>query len=485
MASYSVRLNITPSSFPEIGGPLFPTETKAVKPSKSDRPDYNSYYSEAGMISGSVSSTLRRMPTCNFCDGANGVDVGLDYEKETSKTYKFLGMDVDENFDAIIKMSQGHIVVAHMFDREAVLKLFKRSTRRMDLPDSLIEDLPEDVVRKIATGLKTGIAYDISKKFGDYTGVNPEDLRGLLSIVSNFLDSKASTDTLEYQSILLNLVHVRKNEHESIGRTQSNEDVASYIISSIFSYWGSVVVPKYNSLYSFLSCVDIWGDMNRRITGQENFNNRFTRCVSVTDNATGQSEESMISFTGISRDRSMSDPNVIRSSSASSLVSLGGAMTYGSSDDFDPKDFMVGFFDSDSIDDVYSLNENEMQAMSVLDSLRYIDEDASLCQESYDMNDPEQRGLFVKSSIRSYERNFREFKPASSYDVTDALADMVERGDVVTNPVLVSQSVATDDTDAPVVTSSIEEIDVRVDKNKLLKILKLVYKSTQQVLKGF
>lgn len=482
MASYSVRLNITPSSFPETGTPLFPIEPKVVKPSKSDRPDYNSYYSEAGMISGSVSNTLRRMPTCNFCDGANGVDVGLDYEKETTKTYKFLGMDVDENFDAIIKMSQGHIVVAHMFDREEVLRWFKRSARGTNLPDSIITDLPEDVIRKLATGLKTGTAYDIAKKFNN--SLNPEDLRGLLSIVSNFLDSKTSTDTLEYQSILLNLVHVRKNEHESIGRTQSSEDIASYIISSIFSYWGSVV-SKYNSLYSFLSCVDIWGDMNRRITGQDNFNSRFTRCLSVTDNATGQSEESMISFTGISIDRSMSDPNVIRTSSASSLMSLKEAMTFGSFDGFDPKDFLIGFFDSDNIDDVYSLNENEMQAMSVLDSLRYIDEDAHLCQESYDMNDPEQRGLFVKSSIRSYERNFREFKPVSDYDVTDALADMVERGDVVTNPVLVSQSVANSDTGEPVVTSSIEEIDVRVNKNKLLKILKLVYKSTQQVLKDF
>jgi hypothetical protein len=183
----------------------------------------------------------------------------------------------------------------------------------------------------------------------------------------------------------------------------------------------------------------------------------------------------------------VSDANVIRSGSKSVMESLSECLRTGYNQSIDAEDFLAGFVDSEAIDDVYSLTMPELQALSVLDSLKYIDEDAVLCRESYDMNDPDQRGLFVKSSIRSYERNFKEFKPATQYDVTDALADMVERGDIVNNPTPIPKENAspTGDDDSPVVTSTQEDIDVTVNKSKLLKILKLVNKSTDRILKGF
>jgi hypothetical protein len=489
MARYTVGINIDSSSFPEIGTPLFPNSVKEVKPSKANKEDYAGYTSSVNMCSGEVSSDLNRYEECGFV-GGTGLKLDLAFEKETSKTYKFLGMDVDENFDAIIKMNSGHVIVAHLFDREAVTKGCTRSLARIDVEaDAVVKSIPESAVRKLATGLKEGLAYSLCKDASsNYNGlIDPENLRSILNPISETLDAQSSGDILEFESVLLNLVHTKKNEQANMRSSGNTSDVASFIVQAIFNYWNTVI-KKYNTLYSTLASMDLWSDMNKRILGEDTFNSRFGNCITLKDNDTKQAVEGqMISFSGISKDGAVSDANVIRSGSKSVMESLSECLRTGYNQSIDAEDFLAGFVDSEAIDDVYSLTMPELQALSVLDSLKYIDEDAVLCRESYDMNDPDQRGLFVKSSIRSYERNFKEFKPATQYDVTDALADMVERGDIVNNPTPIPKENAspTGDDDSPVVTSTQEDIDVTVNKSKLLKILKLVNKSTDRILKGF
>ena len=121
-----------------------------------------------------------------------------------------------------------------------------------------------------------------------------------------------------------------------------------------------------------------------------------------------------------------------------------GNLSYNEAPDI--RAILLSNIDSTDIDDLWSLTDEEAQALSVLDSLRYIDEDADISRESYDMNDPDQRGLFVKSCIRSYDRNFKEFKPATQYDVTEALAELVERGDIESNPEITQAEYAQDTT---------------------------------------
>lgn len=124
--------------------------------------------------------------------------------------------------------------------------------------------------------------------------------------------------------------------------------------------------------------------------------------------------------------------------------------------------------------------------MSVIDSLRYIDEDADISKASYDMDDPEQRGLFVKSCIRSYERNFKEFKPVTNYDVTEALADIVERGDIESNPEVTMDAYTQDQSlTGDVVTSTQGQVVMKVNTQDLKRIMKLVNKFSKDILDGF
>lgn len=480
MASQSVKINIPTSSFPELGTPADPVSAKDSKLSRADKKDYKDYLSEVAMARPQMSSITQLIKSSSF-DSSN-VSISLDYEPETSKTYKFMGMDIDEDFNAIIKLPQGHIVVASMFDRDAIIETFNKMNRRMNLDESYIRNLPLDAARKLATGLKTGILYDILEK--NKGNVDPKTLSVMFKSIADEIGS-ANSEKPSFTSIILNLVHVKKDENAAITGDETSDDILAKIVQAIISYWASNVVQKYNTIYSVLANIDIWQDMGKRALGESEMTQRMSQCVQIFD-SNGNNLDRTVSISGISINRSLSDNNVWRSSSASGIQTiadnLGNNYSYNVS--LDMAEILAGFIDTDNIPDVLSLSGPELQALSVIDSLQYIDEDAAMCAESYDMSDPEQRGLYVKSAIRSYERNFREFKPATHYDVTESLAELVERGDVISKP-LVSQSVATDDTEEDIVTSKVEDIEVSINKARLLKVMKMVYKSTNSVLKGF
>lgn len=92
----------------------------------------------------------------------------------------------------------------------------------------------------------------------------------------------------------------------------------------------------------------------------------------------------------------------------------------------------------------------------------------------------------MKSCIRSYERNFREFKPATQYDVTEALAELVERGDIESNPEITQAEYSKDDTlSGDIVTSTDSVVMKKINTQELKKVMKLVDKFSKQILDGF
>ena len=486
MASYSVKIDIASSMFPEVGTPIYPNTVKDAKPSKDIKEDYVDLVQGTDMARGSMDRAMRdsvideATPQC--------LKMHFDYEKDTSKTYKFLGMDVDEDYNAIIELGTGHIIVGSMFDRDVVLNNVKNyrsygfSDSDKELCVNIVNSLNQEDVRKISTAIKTGIAYDVIRKASNsYGSVDASMLTGLVNILNK---DGGNISNLEFKSILLNLVHAKTQEQLATKSSGSSKDMAAIVLSALMLYW-SDLADEYSAIYASLACLDLWSDVNKKMTSGEHFNSLMSKCVTITDNATGLDDGGIISFAGISKNGATTDDNITRKSSADAMRALSSTLK-GGSQNIDPIDLLVGFADLDGIDDVYSLSREELQALSILDSLQYIDEDAILCKESYDMNNPDERGLFVKSAIRSYERNFKEFKPAENYDVTEALAEMVERGDISTNPnIVIPKEDATEGSVEDTVTASKEDLNVQVNKKNFLRIMKLVNKSTSQILKGF
>ena len=266
----------------------------------------------------------------------------------------------------------------------------------------------------------------------------------------------------------------------------SQKSIVRIFIGTLFRYWADLS-GRYCTIDSELSALDLWSGLNRRVIGDSEFDERFSTAITLTDSVNGNIEEGVVSFSGISKNGGVFDQNIIRKQ-ASGAISVFASNIYGKSSSYsalDLKPVLMSNVDQTDVD-VWSLTDEECQALSVLDSLRYIDEDASMSRATYDMNDPDQRGLFVKSAIRSYERNFREFKPATQYDVNDALADLVERGDIESQPEVTQNEYANDSSlPGDVITSTDGEVILKANVTDLVRILKLVRKFSEEIKKGF
>ena len=138
------------------------------------------------------------------------------------------------------------------------------------------------------------------------------------------------------------------------------------------------------------------------------------------------------------------------------------------------------------VDGFTGLSLEEAQAFSILDSLRYIDEDAEFSKETYDMTDPEQRGLYVRSAIKAYERNFREFKPVRSYDVTERMVDLVENVGVESVKLTpIDRNDPNEYNPTDLVTATEKEMKINYDIQSMKKAFNLVRRSLDKVVKSF
>lgn len=476
MSSYNVSLMVTEDKFPEIGNPISPNTTREAKIPRALKDDYTAYYTDAY----ANRDTLTGMAGIN-----KGINVDLEFSPDMRKTFKFLGMDIDEDYNTVIKSNSGYFIVGNLFDKEKIEKIYGNLIRyRNDLSQTACSSLTRKDIGKIVTALKSGKMLDIYNKSKDegYRRVSIDSMADMVQFMSDILSSSISTNSDSGTSIILRLIRDQRSK-ENIKSTSA--DSSSYVLSAIFNYW-SQLLHVYSTNVKLLGEMDLWSDLNSKLLGADEFSRRFSKCCTVTPKTLQTTQNlDVVSFSGISRNGGAYDNAVILQDVESAIDGLCSVLTSGYSDvNADTKSLLVSLINTDGIDDVYSLDANELQAMSIMDSLHYIDEDAELCRDSYDMSDPDQRGMYLKSALRSYERNFKEFKPRDYYDVTEKLADMVDRGTDIKKGVVIA-SKATDDTEADIITGTQEEIDVSKFVSDLGRAVKLLSKSLEKVLKDF
>ena len=258
--------------------------------------------------------------------------------------------------------------------------------------------------------------------------------------------------------------------------------VAAAIVYRLFSYWADLST-KYSRMYTLLSSMDLWSDLCRNTLGDNEFNSRIKSSYSMVNTETGELVTGkIISFAGVSRDDSLSDANSFRASAASQLDKMANIVSgESSSEDISVQDLMLGNIEYEAFGNPFELNAEELQAVSSYDSLKYVDEDANACRESYNMNDPEERGLFIKSAIKSYDRNFRTFKSTRDYDVAQAFSDMVEKGVTFGDRIVSKKNLAEPDITNYEVTATEESLKRSNMKKSMVKIGKLLNRSLSDV----
>ena len=499
MSTYKLNITLPTQDFPELGTPLRMKAFNDVKASihdtkRTDKDDYNLVRDNIHTQDLSYTVGVALGGTDN--DQMMGLD--LDYEKGIPKTYKFLGMDINDEFQAIIPVGDGYVVVGEMFNQEN-LKKFKSGRSMSDYETTLLEDIlnnsSEEMCRTLVTAIKFGDLYDVA---ADNNDISNNLINILIGVLRNYFESiwgDTGNSKLPYKSILLNLVHtegVKKKElSNNSNKEESIKEVYTNLLGRIFKVWREVL-EKYNKIYSVLSSIDMWETMYRRMIGDNNFNPRLKNCISLYRSDTGEQLDGIVSLSGIAKNMSISEGNTDRLSCVNQIHNLivstklgydSTFMTYSRGGDR-VQDFMssmqLGCIDTSMFSNPYELTPGELQALSIYDGLSQIDEDASMCVDSYDMENPDERALFIKSAMKSYETNFREYKPKKSYEITEALSDLVERG-LSFKSIEVSMEDNTDNEDplsgGNEVSLSKEGLEVILDRRTLLKVSKLLKKT--------
>lgn len=497
MAKRSLSINLTAASFPELGLPNSPETVdslkgsdfgKTIKGKKKD--DLIGYTRSVARAQKVIKSGIENLGGVVSRDQ---MSLTLDYEEGVPHTYKFMGMDVDSDYRAIIPFGDGYVVVAPLVDKDKIKDDIARTRRFDDNVKSealaYLKTCSDVIFRKISTAMKTGILYDMYKSMDSKGSFDLTDSVRLVDLVKDDIQYGQSAESaLDFRSIVLTLIHEEKKKVENLtGQSSDNyTEVTCALMSSLFQYWRTDVVEKYKIIHKALSEIDLWSSLYKECIGENDFNRRFSKCIDIIAED-GEIVPGNISFSGIARNGDIMDADTFRDSAQVAIENLERSLQ-GRSADSDPsfmQDLMLGMIDYEMFDNPYELTESEIQALSSYDSLKNVDSDAKVCMESYNMDDPEERGMFLKSAIRSYERNFKEFKPQENYEVTEALSNMIENGERFKNRIVPDETYDGEDTSVYVVTSTEGEIKIQVDKKAILKAAKLSEKILKSLVDMF
>ena len=504
----TLRVDIDSNMFPTIGTPNNPKED--AKLPRGVKREYKVGYTNSTTV---INDVLTRFDTdFGLTAGTSSLyslspdqfQANFEFTDDVLRTFKFLGMDVSDDFRAVIPIGSGYVVVGDMFDRDALKSYLDNSSDYHPDVKTLVDAVDEMDIRKIVTAMKTGTMYSISKgvsmdvqDINDYSESIVKYFKGLgEELVSNNFD--VGKEATLFSSIILNLVHNKESVVNAVSRGMSDLDettLAQQFFSVLMQYWG-FVIDSYAKTATALSSLDLWTYYGKLSVGERAFNERLISkgAFDVVDNVTGELyQERNISFTGVTRNLNVIGKYVELSNLADEVKSLGkdlGNSLFRSSLSDNILDIMQSMVPEEDfdygVDGFTGLSLEEAQAFSILDSLRYIDEDAEFSKETYDMTDPEQRGLYVRSAIKAYERNFREFKPVRSYDVTEKMADLVENVGVESvklTPIDKNDPNEYNTTD--LVTSTEKEMQINYDIQSMKKAFSLVRRSLDKVVKSF
>lgn len=499
MSGLKLDISIDSTTFQEIGTPYDPSDPKSAKDLLPNfrgalRAEYESFTKSTIRA---LSNIREYMSKHNFTCSGTSFSCSFDYKRGVENTYKFLGMDINSDYQAVIPVGDGYVIVAEMFDSAKVISSDPYDLRRFDPQDinvanNLLKTCSAQVFRKLSTAMKTGALYDLYKSASKKSdrSVEISDLLPMINLVKDEVQYGGdSEEKLSFNSILLNLIHeAKKRDTEITGRSGDDSqyaNVAVVMILKLFDYWNDVI-KEYNGAHEVLSEVDLWQSIYKKFIGEDEFNRRARKCINLIDDSTGEVQRGMASVSGVARNGDLLDADTFRQSASNALTNLGRVVAGRTSIEADDlNDLMLGNIDYEKFDNPYDLTQEEVQAMSNYDSLQNIDEDADTCMDSYDMDDPEERGLYMKSAIRSYERNFKAYKPKENYDVTNAMSEMIERGDRFRDRIVSDETYDGEDTSVYVVTSKKDEIKLGIDKKTLLKVSKMLDKQLIAIDKMF
>lgn len=496
----------------------------------------------------------------------NSFNLDLEYiDGEVPKTYKFFGMDVDEEFESVIKLPSGYVVVDSLLDREGIQNILDTlhnrnnlkemfNLKQLDLGEAIADEngnltdsayeeiynemleavktLDERDVRAIVTRLKLGGIYDIYSNLK-----NGKELKPILTEISDMLkdsvkdslDSKYAQNS-SLKSIILTMVKEESRKKDAVSHvaTEIDKDVlvkaVSYLLVGVLIDSWADISEKTTKIRMVMASMDAWSDVNRRILGDEGFFNKVNGlgCMTIGGSLkpSKADKKKMIAFNGqFINGNVMYDEYMSRDLNSQIVPQLAKFFGCGIIDKdtvtqtsnkiigFDYEELVETFaddadmllasnIDREQIKDYDKLSCEDLQAISAVDSLVYIDDEAKIMKEQYDFTDPNERQVYLKSVLDMYNTEFRDFRDRED-EVDESLYELVENPDKVSNRIRASirdkaykdddgqDTVGNEESPIMAVTESETMMKVRENKKILQRIGKLIYKMLKEVDKDF
>lgn len=379
--------------------------------------------------------------------------------------------------------------------------------------------------------------------------------------------------TLPYNSVILNLIHAVEDKSLNAlgdmadmvddGGNMSNDfdrfkgifnkdekgtveyikQLSAIYVTALTTYWG-IVSRYYSGIKDLFGLVDLWCDISKKALGEKEFNAYYSNCFQEFDSETLKFKPmSSISFNGVSHNEGVSTyyeedngeafvihmaerlagvhflmsnsvfpvRNMLMDSMSKEIPSAELPRLLASNvGDIDKVRFDWGMQDGDFIE----LDAGTSQALSLLDTMRYLDDDALTPESGYDLLDKEDRKAYLDNFIEFYRQKYdpnndygdfgtdftttsMSIRHAVSNGVIGSLSDKME---YLTKDILDKRYMPLSTFDEKtvwdekgkfvdlenseneklnnniLVTNSEEELKFEIDREDLRKISKLVYK---------
>lgn len=507
--SIALNINLNSADFPEIGLPLYPKSSKDVKSQIPQlkgkiKSDYDLYVQSEERSTYDIQRDIKDVLS-GSCDG-NGIAFSLSYEKGIPHTYKFLGMDINDDYQAVIPVGDGYVIVGDMFDCKSIIAapseidgdslLHNVNSNAYRLSINFLKSCSSEFARKITTALKSSVLFEEYKaaEDADVDHMGPEIQARVVDIVKEYMGVGSPDGSMTYKSILLNLVHEDMAKKAEIGKTDSNDSMgaATAVAIQLFCYWNSIL-KTYLTIHKALSSIDMWQSVGRRLLGDKEFNSRLEDSIYLTDDS--GKLPGIASISGVARNWDILDTNTNREAASTAFRTLTRKMAspYTEFNRESVRDLMISNIDWEKFDNPYELSAEDLQAVANYDSLKFIDEDVKVHAEAYDLDDPTERGMFIKSVAKSYDRNLRDYVSKDDYNsvLVDSISDLVDRRNNILARTSSDATSFTNNTDtdsedlAYTVTSSSNELMTAETKGLMLKVAKLIRKNLEHIDKMF
>jgi hypothetical protein len=387
--------------FKDTGVPFIPLANPITgKPNKALKDEYDN-----------LITTIKQFNTTNF-EGTHiytnsGADITVDLRTVNAlpQTFKFLGMDVTENLGVFIKGSYISVYVGNLINPSKLKFATVDSTVAVapTLYPNLMKVLTPDTVKITIERLKHENFMTLDTSYSNPTHMHNNTESSGYDFLDPIVDlmQKGVTENIPFLSVTLN--YISGSFLKVTTADASEKDINTYVYETLLGYWNGLL-DRYKQMSALLSAYSLFFDVLKRAFSYDKVAESIK--LSLTQGSFGDIGcFEGFAKGGIIQGRQMSCDIADSLLSGISTCKSAGFATY----DFPARIYATTMFDYPNTVDVSSLNLTECVSYSILDTLKFVDKDLELVTNTYDMNNSEEREVFLKSTIKCYKKKFENY----------------------------------------------------------------------------